>query len=166
MVARQYDVNANMVFTWCKLCGGAPDKVPAQLVPAVVTPDPPVPAIPAPSAELSSADLIEVELSRGYRIRIDGNIKASMLRIVLESVSDHILTLQSFLSMRRIDAQCKKASPFRFRHSQSLARRRHLFSQPMVRSTTQRLGSTAKPFVVSERFTISTWSFRRIRRKA
>ena len=44
--------------------------------------------------------------------------------------------------MTRTDAQYKKAWPFRFRHSQSLARRRHLFSQLIVRSTTQRRGNT------------------------
>jgi hypothetical protein len=35
------------------------------------------------------------------------------------------------------------------------ARRRHRFSHAMVRSTTQRRGSTSKPFAVSERLTIS-----------
>src|ERR1700761_9307532 len=36
----------------------------------------------------------------------------------------------------------KKARAFRFRHSQSLARRRHRLSQAMVRSTIHRLGKT------------------------
>src|SRR3546814_21157129 len=39
--------------------------------------------------------------------------------------------------------------------SKSLARRRFRLSQASVRSTTQRLGSTTKPFAVSDRLTIS-----------
>ncbi len=86
VVARQYDVNTNMVFTWRKLYGGMPDMVPPQLVPVVVTPAPPVAAPPAPSAEPPSADLIEIELPRGYRVRIGSNIKASALRVVLDAL--------------------------------------------------------------------------------
>ena len=84
MVARQYDVNANLVFTWRKLYGGVPDMAPTQLLPVVVTPDPPAAKKPAPSTELLSADLIEIELPHGYRIRIGGNIKAAALRVVLD----------------------------------------------------------------------------------
>ena len=84
MVARQYDGNANLVFTWRKLYGGVPDMAPTQLLPVVVTPDPPAAKKPAPSAELPSADLIEIELSRGFRVRIGGNIKAAALRVVLD----------------------------------------------------------------------------------
>jgi len=84
MVARQYDVNANLVFTWRKLYGGVPHIAPAQLVPVVVTPEPPAAKKPAPSAELPSSDLIEIELPRGYRVRIGGNIKASVLRTILD----------------------------------------------------------------------------------
>ena len=86
MVARQYDVNTNMVFTWRRLYGGVPDMVAPQLVPVVVTPDPPVAAPPAPSADLPSADLIEIELPRGYRVRIGSNIKAAALRVVLDAL--------------------------------------------------------------------------------
>ncbi len=84
MVARQYDVNANLVFTWRKLYGEVPDMAPTQLVPVVVTPDPPAAKKSAPSAGLPSADLIEIELPRGYRVRIGGNIKASTLRTILD----------------------------------------------------------------------------------
>ena len=86
MVARQYDVNTNMVFTWRKLYGGVPDMGAPQLVPVVVTPDPPVAAPPAPSADLPSADLIEIELPCGYRVRVGGNIKAAALRVVLDAL--------------------------------------------------------------------------------
>jgi transposase len=84
MVARQYDVNANLVFTWRKLYGGVPEMSPTQLVPVVVTPDPAAAKKPAPSAERPSADLIEIELPRGYRVRIGANIKAAALRVVLD----------------------------------------------------------------------------------
>ena len=86
--------------------------------------------------------------------------------LTLESVPDQFVVLHIFLSMRRTDAQRRKVRAFLFKHSQSLARRRHRLSQPMVRSTTQRLGSTAKPLAASERLTISTFIFRRTCRKA
>ena len=86
IVARQYDVNTNMVFTWRKLYGGVPETVAPQLLPVVVTPDPPVAAPPAPSAGLHSAGLIEIELPGGYRVRIGSNIKAAALRVVLDAL--------------------------------------------------------------------------------
>ena len=57
-----------------------------------------------------------------------------------------------------MEAQRRKASAERFRHSQSLASRRHRLSQPMVRSTIQRFGSTTNLWR-SDRLTISrfTW---------
>jgi len=65
MVARQYDVNANMVFTWRKLYGGASAKVAPQLLPVVVTPDLPGEAPPAPPAGLPSTDLIRIKTCHG-----------------------------------------------------------------------------------------------------
>jgi len=67
MVARQYDVNTNMVFAWRKVYGGMPDRALPQLLPVVVTPEPPAAAPPAPSTGLPSTDLIEIELPGGYR---------------------------------------------------------------------------------------------------
>ena len=58
--------------------------------------------------------------------------------------------------MRRREAARKmKASLESVRNSSSLPRRRKLPSQPKVRSTTQRRGSTTKPFCRSLRRTIS-----------
>ena len=57
--------------------------------------------------------------------------------------------------MRRIDASLRKASALRLRFSQSLANRRQRLSQPMVRSTIHRFGSTTKPLCRSDRLTIS-----------
>jgi transposase len=81
VVARRYDVNANLVFAWRKRYGGASDTGAPELVPVVVTPDPPVVVPPA-----ATADLIEIELPRGYRVRIGRNIKGATLRIVLDAL--------------------------------------------------------------------------------
>src|SRR4051812_50190776 len=76
------------------------------------------------------------------------------LLIILESVREHQAGLQSFRSMRRIDARRKNASALRLRFSQSLASLRQRLSQAMVRSTTQRRGSTTNTFAGSEGFMI------------
>src|SRR5215467_8716781 len=73
----------------------------------------------------------------------------------LESVRKHQAGLQSFRSMRRIEASRRNASALRLRFSQSLASLRQRLSQAKVRSTTQRRGSATNPFVRSERLTIS-----------
>src|SRR5262249_37180508 len=73
----------------------------------------------------------------------------------LESVRKHQAGLQSFRSMRRIEASRRNASALRLRFSQSLASLRQRLSQAKVRSTTQRRGSTTNPLVRSERLTIS-----------
>src|SRR3977135_3063107 len=65
--------------------------------------------------------------------------------LFLESVRRLQAGLQSFLSMRRIEARRKNASAFRLRFSQSLASLRQRLSQAMVRSTIQRLGKTTNP---------------------
>ncbi len=85
MVARQYDVNANQVFTWRKLYGGASAAAAPQLVPVVVTPEQPA-ALPPSPPPVPPADIIEIELPRGYRVRIGGNIKAAALRVVLDAL--------------------------------------------------------------------------------
>jgi transposase len=82
IVARRYDVNTNLVFTWRKLYGN-PLATPqaAQLLPVVVTPDQPNAAPQAPAA-----DTIEIELARGYRVRIGHGVKAASLRLVLDAL--------------------------------------------------------------------------------
>jgi hypothetical protein len=62
-----------------------------------------------------------------------------------ESVRRVQAGLQSFLSMRRIEARRKNASAFRLRFSQSLASLRQRLSQAIVRSTIQRFGKTTNP---------------------
>ena len=66
------------------------------------------------------------------------------------------MKLLSFLSIRRMEASLRNARALRVRFSKSFANRRHRLSQAKVRSTTQRLGRTSKPWAVSERLTIST----------
>ena len=82
VVARHYDVNTNLVFTWRKRYGEAPNAVSApQLVPLVVKPDR---VDQAPSAPAVNA--IEIELPGGYRVRIGCGVKAAALRLVLDAL--------------------------------------------------------------------------------
>src|SRR5271168_864865 len=76
-------------------------------------------------------------------------------RGLLESVSKLRQGLQSFRSMRRMEASFKNARALRLRFSQSLARRRHRLSHAIVRSTIQRLGNWTNPLARSDRLTIS-----------
>ena len=73
------------------------------------------------------------------------NDTANEFERLLESVREHQVGLQSFRSMRRIDARRKNASALRFRFSQSFASRRQRLSHAIVRSTIQRRGSTTNP---------------------
>jgi transposase len=82
IVARQYNVNSNQVFAWRKLYGDASVAAPGpQLVPVMVTPDQRVEDAPA-----NSSDVIEIELPRGYRVRVGGSVKAATLRLVLDTL--------------------------------------------------------------------------------
>ncbi len=82
LVARQYNVNSNQVFAWRKLFveTGIRTRGP-QLVPVMVTPDEPARVEPG----VASA-VIEIELPRGYRIRVPGGVKAVTLRLVLDTL--------------------------------------------------------------------------------
>src|SRR5271155_5590717 len=79
----------------------------------------------------------------------------SYFLLLLESVSKLRQGLQSFRSMRRIEASFKNARALRLRFSRSLARRRHRLSHAIVRSTIQRLGNWTNPLARSDRLTIS-----------
>ncbi len=83
VVARQYDVNTNLVFTWRRLYGKAPDVSPPtpQFLPVMVTADQPAAAPAGPSA-----DMIEIELPGGYRVRCGRGVKGASLRVVLEAL--------------------------------------------------------------------------------
>jgi len=80
-VARHYDVNTNLVFTWRRrygeqAAGGL------QMMPVVVAPEPPSQRC----ASTLPAEFIELELPQGYRVRIVGPVKATALRAVLDAV--------------------------------------------------------------------------------
>ena len=82
VVAQQYDVNANQVFAWRKLYGATARELSGpRLVPVTVTPDAPVAATPQ-----SLAETIEIELPRGYRVRVGCGVTAAALRRVLDAL--------------------------------------------------------------------------------
>ena len=82
VVARQYDVNTNLVFTWRKRFGETSQTSRApQLVPVMVVPDPPVATPPT-----TPADIIEIDLPRGYRLRVGRGVKGMALRLVLDAL--------------------------------------------------------------------------------
>jgi len=82
VVARRYDVNTNLIFTWRKRFGETSQVSRApQLVPVMVVPDPPVATPPA-----TPADMIEIDLPRGYRLRVGRGVKGIALRLVLDTL--------------------------------------------------------------------------------
>ena len=82
LVARQYDVNTNLVFTWRERWGETAAAAPApRLGPVVVVPDQPVAAAPS-----SLAEVIEIALPRGYRVRVGSDVKGAALRLVLDAL--------------------------------------------------------------------------------
>jgi len=82
VVARQYDVNTNLVFTWRRLFGKMPDASPApQFLPIMVAADQPA-AAPAGRA----SNMIEIELPGGYRVRCGRGVKGAFLRVVLDAL--------------------------------------------------------------------------------
>jgi transposase len=82
IVARRYDVNTNLVFTWRKLYGAdaAPAPTP-QLVPVMVMPEQPTTKPVTPPT-----DIIEIELA-GARLRVGSGVKAAALRLVLDALA-------------------------------------------------------------------------------
>ena len=81
-VARRYDVNANLVFTWRKRFAGAPTpSLAPQLVPVMVTPD-----RANAVARAFDSDTIEIELPGGYRVRVGSSVEFASLRLVLNAL--------------------------------------------------------------------------------
>ena len=85
VVARQYDVNANQVFSWRKAlsrrpaCGGRAVSAPA-MIPVMVTAEP-----DAVAAQPSTvAEKIEIDLAGKYRVRVSSGVDAQALRRVLD----------------------------------------------------------------------------------
>ncbi len=87
VVARQYDVNANQVFSWRRRYAGRKDPSPSSsspsgLVPVTLTTEPEAEASgpPAPMA----SDMIEIEVSGTYRVKVGASFDARALKRVLD----------------------------------------------------------------------------------
>ena len=79
-------------------------------------------------------------------VRSSTRLRPEALSLALRSsAGDFQLRLQSFLSMKRIDARRKNASASWLRFSESLASRRQRLSQAMERSTIQHFAQGDKP---------------------
>jgi len=84
MGARQYDVNANQVFSWRRRYHqtGEPSQTPAStpgLVPATVTTEPEDERAPP-----AVSDAIEIEVCGRYRVRVGASFDARALKRVLD----------------------------------------------------------------------------------
>ena len=84
VVARQYDVNANQVFSWRKRyreeARQLPNQAAPQMLPVVITPEPD--AIAAQPAVV--AEKIEIDVSDKYRVRVGCDFDGRALRRVLD----------------------------------------------------------------------------------
>ncbi len=88
-VAREYGVNANLVFAWRRLYqrgllgGSGPTEalVPVHVAESINA----VPGVPEVAIAASSSGSIQLRLPKG-QLRIDGAVDASVLRVVLESL--------------------------------------------------------------------------------
>ena len=88
-VARQYDVNANQVFSWRRRFGQAseavqplPPQARPRLVPVTVSTEPVVPRPPVPASASDSG--VEIEVADTYRVRVRANFDCRVLRRVLD----------------------------------------------------------------------------------
>ena len=87
VVARQYDVNANQVFSWRRRYRAA-EQAPAPalstpgLVPVTITPGPDYEgaSLPAPT----TSETIEIEVAGDYRVRVGSGFDGRTLKRVLD----------------------------------------------------------------------------------
>lgn len=97
-VARRYDVNTNLVFTWRRdprFSGELPSEAPARFFPVeVIEAVPPAPcpsaspSTSAPSSPPSSGEgLIELDLAGGHRLRISGSYDPDALARLIRGLS-------------------------------------------------------------------------------
>ena len=84
MVARQYDVNANQVFSWRRRYreAGEPPPAPSSMLPVTITPAPE--DEPAAPPTLAASDTIEIEVSGTYRVRVGSGFDPRSLKRVLD----------------------------------------------------------------------------------
>jgi transposase len=83
VVARQYDVNANQVFSWRRRYGegGKPSST-CGLVPVMITTEPEGGGGPPPAPD--RPETIEIEVSGTYRVRVGASFDGRALRRVLD----------------------------------------------------------------------------------
>ena len=87
VVARQYDVNANQVFSWRRRYREASQPSAASsstpgLLPVTVTPEPE--EEPAAPPTWAASDTIEIEVSGTYRVRVGSGFDPRSLKRVLD----------------------------------------------------------------------------------
>lgn len=87
VIARQYDVNANQVFSWRRqyrelIARPSPDHSKPGLVAVTITRDPEPEAAALPTPGIS--DAIEIEICGAYRIRVGSNFDCRALKRVLD----------------------------------------------------------------------------------
>ena len=92
VVARRYDVNANLLFSWRRLYQSGLLSAETALVPVEIS-QPPV-EMAATTAEHRSSTagrsrpgMIEIALTSGTRLRLRGSIDANVLRQVIDVLS-------------------------------------------------------------------------------
>lgn len=80
VVARRYDVNANLVFKWLRDPRYRPPVGEAvSFLPVEIAPDRPAPVAEAPAPSAT----VEIELACGTRLRVDARIdEASLTRVI------------------------------------------------------------------------------------
>lgn len=88
-VARRYDVNANLVFTWLRdprfagaAAAAAPPAAPTDFLPVEIVADD-----EAPAEELLAGAVIEIDLVGGHRMRITGGYDPEALARLIRGLS-------------------------------------------------------------------------------
>ena len=87
IVARRHDVNANQLFKWRRRAGRVDAGATAALVPVAVMPEPatgPVAAEPAVDRPMPGS--IEIALSGGVRVRIEGAVDPAAVTAAVAAV--------------------------------------------------------------------------------
>ena len=84
IVARQYDVNANQVFSWRRRLSETAEPSPSApgLVPVTIASEPDVE--PTASSTPAASDTIEIDVSDTYRVRVGSNFDPRSLKRVLD----------------------------------------------------------------------------------